>query len=215
MPMPAMVPYDPTLLYPDDIISTVTPGTTLVVSSGLKQHVAILFQRMDALPQIVDQGTFDAMRSLVKDAHALTKMIEAQRQLAKEPFLRTGQAIDAAAKVYLNQLNVLVQEGKSQETAFLVERDKLLREQEERRRAAEAEAAKDTSRPTAPLVPLTAPLEAIKAPLMTHRRVVIVNEALIPGDYYILDMQRLEADALAGVAISGVTVVEESIVVAR
>ncbi len=215
MPMPAMVPYDPKTLYPDDIIPTATPGTTLVVSSGLKQHVAMLFQRMEALPQIVDQGTFDAMRNLVKDAHGLTKMIEAQRQTAKEPFLRTGQAIDAVAKVYLSQLMLLVTEGKAQETAFLAEQQRLLAEQEARRRAAEAEAAKDVSRPTAPLVPLAAPMEAIKAPLTTRRRVVISNPELIPNDYYVLDVPRIETDALSGVVIPGVTVIEESFVVSR
>ena len=199
---------------PDEVVPTPAPGTSLVVSGQLKQSINTLYRRMDLLPTITDQGSFDLMRDLVKDASNLRKHVEASRQIAKKPFLDIGRKIDEAARPFIENLDALITEGKHQETEFLIAEQKRNAEAEAARAAAEAEALKDTSRPTPPLVPVVL-FTPTQAPLQSRSKVNIVNEALLPREYLVPFIQKINADALAGKVIPGVEVVMETSVVAR
>lgn len=202
------------IAYVDEVIATPTPSVALVVSGQLKQAIDGLYARMGNLPVLADQLTYDAMRELVRDAATMRKHVEASRKVAKQPFLDIGAKIDETARPYLEQLDVLIAEGKNQERAFLADRDRQIREAQEKQRLAEIEAAKDTSRPTAPLQPIALP-PVINAALARRPTVVIIDVALIPREYLVPDMVRINADALAGKAIAGVAVQYVTDVVAR
>lgn len=201
------------------------PGTSIVVKAELLAQVAALEQAMGDAPVITDQASFDIVRDVVKRSRALYNLVEAQRAAVKAPFIAVGKALDAAAKPILARLDDIAAEGKAQETAFIVERDRQVREQEAARVAAEA-AARAThaalaqaGRPTPELVVLQ-PVPVINAPLTTVRTVVVKDEAAIPDGYWVLDRTRLERDALALHAqgapmIPGVEVIVEKRVVGR
>ncbi len=198
----------------DLIVPTKLPDTALVVNGALRDQIAVLYQRMGDQPDITDAATFESMRTLVRDASQLKNLVEACRALAKAPSMAIGKAIDRAAAEIIKEIDLVITEGKNQETFFLVERDKKLAEERARFLAAEIAAQKDQSRPTAPLSQL-APSEIIKAPLSTRRVVIIDNPALVPDDYWIIDRPRLDADVLAGKIVLGVRVEEQKFVVAR
>lgn len=201
------------------------PGTSIVVKAELLAQVSALEQAMGDAPVITDQTSFDIVRDVVKRSRTLYNLVEAQRAAVKAPFIAVGKAIDEAARPILTRLNEVAAEGKDQETAFIVERNQLVREQEATRAAAEA-AARAThaalaqaGRPTPELVVLQ-PVPVINAPLTTVRTVVVTNEAAIPQGYWVLDLERLNADALALHArgapmIPGVEVIVEKRVVSR
>ncbi len=202
----------------DVAVPTTTPTVTLVVKAKTFADVHDQEQALIAAPAITDQPTMNKVRAIVKSAKKLWNDIEAARQLAKAPFLDACQRIDAAARPLLGRLTDVMNEGKHQEGTWLIERDRQLREDEDRRRAAELEALKDTSRPTAPLVAPTLPA-VLDAPLAQFKEVTIVDPALVPDEYWVIDMAKLEKAALAaaaaGKAIPGVTVTTVSRVVAR
>lgn len=200
--------------YPDVVVPTPAPSTAIVVSGQLTQAVDTLYARMDTLPVITDQTTFDHVRALVKDAATLKRHVEASRQVAKRPHLDIGKTIDDAAKPFIERLDLLISEGKNQERQFLINEEQKRLAAEAARAAAEAAALRDQSRPTAPLVPVVM-TQQITAPLQTRPEVFITNEAAIPREYLIVDMVRLRADALAGKVIPGVEVRKIVDVVAR
>ncbi len=203
-----------TSAYPDSIIPTEAPSTAIVLSGQLKLSVDVLYQRMDSLPTIVDQTTFDQVRALVKDASTLKRHVEASRQAAKRPFLDIGSAIDATARPFIERLDLLMSEGKNQERQFLIEQVQQQAAADPARAAAEAAALLDTSRPTAPLVPAVIHQE-FKAPVQTRNEVVIVDQMLVPRQYLMLDMAKIRLEALEGVVIPGVEVRKVTDVVAR
>lgn len=201
------------------------PGTSIVVKAELLAQVSALEQAMGDAPVITDQASFDIVRDVVRQSRSLYNLVEAQRAAVKAPFIAIGKAIDEAARPILARLNDIAAEGKDQETAFIVERNRLVREQEAARVAAEA-AARAThaalaqaGRPTPELVVLQ-PVPVINAPLTTVRTVVVTSESMIPDGYWVLDRVRLERDALAlhtqgAPMIPGVEVVVEKKVVSR
>ncbi len=206
----ALIPSHPL----DLIVPTKIPDTALVVNGALRDQIAVLYQRMGDQPEITDAATFESMRVLVRDASQLKSLVEACRSLAKAPSLAIGKAIDDAARAIMKEIDLVIIEGKQQETFFLIDRDRKLAEERARFAAAEAAAQKDQSRPTAPLSQIL-PSEIIKAPLSTRKVVIIDNPALVPDDYWIIDRQKLDADVLAGKIVLGVRVEEQKFVVAR
>lgn len=201
--------------HPNDIIiPTKLPETSLVVPGILYQQIVALHQRMTEHVDISDDASFQSMRKLVKDASALKKKIEVARQLAKDPYWKTGQAIDMAANAIMNLIEIVVNEGKAQETFFLVEQDRKKAEEAKRVADMEATAKLDTSRPTAPLT-IPVHFEVIDAPISKRKVVKITDYTLIPRDYWIVDMKRLEADVLDGAVVPGTVIEFEQQVVAR
>ena len=201
-------------IVPDLSVATVVPQLTVILKG---EAFAMVDARENALidaPAIVSAATLGEVRAVVKDTKKVWNEIEAARQLAKAPFLDACTKIDAAARPLLTRLTDVMNEGKRQEGEYLIERDRQLRADEELRRQAELLAMRDTSRPTAPLVAPTLP-EVINAPLSQRREVKIVDPALVPAEYWILDVARIEREALGGKVIPGVTVSQISLVVAR
>ncbi len=182
------------------------PGVVIIAQGQLREKVNSLGERMGELPDITDQASFDAVRAVVKDAKALERQVEACRLVARQPYQMVVDTIDTLAKQYLAPLKAIQMEGKAQEGAFIVERDRRIAEAERDRLIAEAAAANHTDdRPTAPLV-VQPPMEEFKAPISYHDEMKIVDEALIPMEYRVIDMVRLRRDALAGKTIPGVIV---------
>lgn len=202
----------------DVAVPTLTPNRVLVVYAKTFADVHDQENALTVAPAITDQPTMNAVRAIVKSSKKLWNDIDAARQLAKAPFLDACKAIDAAARPLLDRLTDVMNEGKHQEGTYLIERDRQLREDEDRRRAAELEALKDTSRPTAPLIAPTLPAP-VDAPLSQHKVVTIVDPALVPDEFWVIDQPKLEKAALeaaaAGKTIPGVTVSTVSRVVAR
>jgi hypothetical protein len=203
-------PLNDLIVYHDHVVSistAVLPGTVVIAQGQLRQKVVALHEQMGALPDITDQASFDAVRALVKDAKGLEKAVDACRRIARQPYLTVVETIDALAQEYLAPLKAIQLEGKAQEGAFIVERDRKLAEAEQQRQIAEFEAqnAVDASRVTAPLV-IQEAVEEFTAPVSYHPEMKIVDESLIPAEYRIIDMVRLRRDALAGKIIPGVVV---------
>ncbi len=196
--------------YPDESIATPAPGAAIVLSGQLKRGIDTLYHQMGALPAITNQQTFDLVRAVVKDASTMRRHVEASRQSAKRPFLDIGSAIDAVARPFIERLDALIKEGKDQERDYLIEEQRRRDEAERARQAAEALALQDTSRPTAPLVPVVV-LNEVTAPLQTRNEVVVVDEL----KYLMLDMVKIRREALEGVVIPGVEVRRITDVVAR
>lgn len=191
------------------------PTFAVVAGEALINRVDEREQALCDAPVISDQTTLTAVQSVVKAAKKLWNEIDASRQMVKAPYLDACTKIDAAAKPYLRRLEDLMDEGKRQQGEYLIERDRKLAEDDAVRRLAEIEAMKDTSRPTAPLIAPTLP-DPVQAPLQSRPRVVILDQSLIPSEYWVLDMAKLNYDALvAKKPIPGVEVRNESIVVAR
>jgi hypothetical protein len=191
------------------------PTFAVVAGEALINRVDEREQALCDAPAITDQTTLTTVRSVVKAAKVLWNEIDASRQMVKAPYLDACTKIDAAAKPYLRRLEDLMDEGKRQQGQYIIDRDQKLAEDEAARRLAEIEAMKDTSRPTAPLIAPTLP-EVLTAPLQSSPRVVILDPALIPQEYWVLDMAKINYDALvAKRPIPGVEVRNESIVIAR
>ena len=202
-------------LFPDIVIPTTAPHTTLVVKGELQARVSAITQQMIALPEITDNDSFQGVREVVKMASALKREVEASRQLANGPFNAVIQAINTAAKGVIAQLDAVITEGKQQETAFLVEQQRKQAEEAERIRKHEEEARKDQSRPTAAL-PITALPQAIDAPLATRPDIEITDELAIPREFLMVDMVKLRRAVLAeGRDVPGVKKVIRTQVVAR
>ena len=203
---------------PSIVITTATPGSSIVVDGINLQKVQAVVQRMVDAPQITDQATFDIVRKIVSDAAAVKNAVDTLREIAKAPFLNIGKAIDKAAKAAWAPLDVVIAEGKRQETEFLIERDRQIAAERQRIADAEAAARADTSRPTAPLLPAlqaTAPIQAIIAPTMTRKVLRILNEGIIPAEYRVLDFARIERDLRQGIAVPGAILEDEKRVTAR
>lgn len=202
-------------LFPDIVIPTTAPHTTLVVKGELQARVSAITQQMIALPEITDNDSFQGVREVVKMASALKREVEASRQLANGPFNAVIQAINTAAKGVIAQLDTIITEGKQQETAFLVEQQRKQAEEAERIRKHEEEARKDQSRPTAAL-PITALPQAIDAPLATRPDIEITDEMAIPREFLVVDMVKLRRAVLTdGRDVPGVKKVIRTQVVAR
>ncbi len=204
--------------HPQDVVlPTKAPETSLVLPGALYARIMTLHQRMDEHVGITDAATFRLMRDLVKDASKLKKEIELARQIAKDPYYQIGKNIDAAAAKITALIDMVVNEGKAQETAYLTERDRQIAAEQQRIALAEATATTDTSRPTAPLQVMMAVPEAVDAPIQQRRVVYVDNPALVPEEYWVrsIDRAKLDADALAGKIIPGVSVGMEQQVVAR
>ncbi len=198
----------------DLVLPTKAPETTLSIPGILIERIDVLYTRMGDHPEIVDKATFDSMRTLVRDASKLKGEIETCRQRAKEPFLRVGQAIDRAAGKYVSDIEEVITEGKKQEAAFLTERDRKIREDQHRHALAEAAAQKDVSRPTPPLTAVLA-TEAIDAPISKRKKVVVIDAKLLPAKYWMINMELVTADTLAGEIIPGVELQYEQVLAAR
>lgn len=202
--------------YTADIIATPHPERAMIAPAALKQHIAVLFDKMGAAPNITDQASADTIRAIVKEAGQLKKQIEVACKLAKQPSVDLGKMIDKAAKVYIDQVSLVIDEGKAQETAFIIEQDRLMREQEAAQHAAEAAAAQTTEpgRVAAPLIPLPQ-VQPVSIPTSTFKDVIIENAMLIPMQYRVLDLVKIRVDALRGINIPGVRVTTITSVVAR
>lgn len=200
----------------NDVVAFIPPARTyaVVATEQVRNLVAAAEQALVDAPAIVDETTRKAVQKVVRDAKSTYNTVNAARELAKAPFLEACRRIDDAARPLLTLLNDVMAEGKNQQAVYLTERDRKLAEEDAQRKINEAAAAKDTSRPTAPLVLLTLP-EPVTAPLTTGRRVVIRDASLLPREYLMPDQLKITQAALAGVAIPGVEVVTESSVVAR
>lgn len=193
---------------PDHVVAVDTkllPGTAIVVSGDLRRQQSSIIDDLTAAPDITDQASFNVVRSIVLRAKKLEGIILSQQKLACAPYQAVVDAIKALGTQYVTPLRLVQQEGKAQEAAFIVERDRKLAEAERDRLIAEAEAQNLTDRPTTPLVVQEAP-EEFKAPVSYHDEVTKIDENLIPDEYWVIDMVRLRRDALAGKNIPGVTV---------
>ncbi len=194
-----------------------TPGMPTFAVLAKAEMVAKVDQREQALidaPAITDPTTLTAVRKVVKDAKTLWNDIEASRQMVKAPYLDACTKIDAAARPLLARLQAIIDEGKNQQGEYIIERDRLLAEEEANRKLAEIAAMQDTSRPTAPLIAPSLP-SPIDAPLQSRPRVEVVDPVQLPREYLMPNYALITADALAGKAIPGVVVHRESIIVAR
>lgn len=198
----------------DLILATKSPEVTVVADSNLVAQVTSMVQRLGDAPAITDQTSFDVVRAIVRDAKKTHNTIEAARVLAKAPFKGVCDKIDAMARTLFDQLNAVMTEGKSQEADFLIERDRQIAKEAEDRRIAEAAAMVDNDRPTAPIIApvLHAP---VVAPLQSRKVVTVVSPELLPREYLVPDMVRINTDALAGKIIPGVSVTSVSTISAR
>lgn len=190
------------------------PRYAIVAAESVVAQVAARTQALIDAPEIKDQQSMNAVRAVVKETKKVWNIVDAERQRVKAPFLEACRRIDAAAKPLLDELQAVMNEGKHQEGLYLIERDRQLALEDEQRRLAELEAMKDTSRPTAPLIAPTLPAP-LDAPLSTFKEVTIVNPALVPDEYWVIDRARVEADARAGKTIPGVTCTVVSRVTSR
>lgn len=186
----------PIVAYQDHTVVASLPNTAVVVvSAELRRSVDALTQRMGDAAAITDQASFDVIRAVVKDAKKLSNLVTAARRAAVRPFEGVVSAINLAAAPYTNQLDAIMNEGKAQEGHYLVERDRKLQELANQAAAAELDAQRDTSRPTAPLVVQEIP-QAVIAPISVHRDIEITDETLIPRKYWLIDMAALKRDAI-------------------
>jgi hypothetical protein len=208
----------------DLYLATPGPASVIVADHELQVAVDELYDAMETLPAITDQESFDAVRALVQRASNLRSDLEACRKRAKAPFAAIVDSIDGVAREIRERIEVIITEGKHQETAFLVERNRRIAEETRRQQqieeAARLAAAAEPTRPTPSLVPAVqaaavANIEAIKAPLATRRSVRITQQSLVPGKYWMLNMAAIEADWKLGVQVPGTEYVEEQYVVAR
>ncbi len=182
-----------------------TQDFAVVATEQIIARVEAAEQAMGDAPEITDQASMSAVRAVVKNAKKVFNDLDAVRQAVKAPFLEMEKHIDAAAKPLLERLRRVMNEGKLQEGDYLIERDRKLAEEDAQRRANEARAAQDLSRPTAPLVLMTLP-DPVDAPLSSRQEVVVFDPAALPREYLMPDMQKISAAALAGTPIPGVRV---------
>jgi hypothetical protein len=197
----------------DLILAPITaPTSVIIVSAQLQRDVATLENRLGDAPPITDQASLDLVRSITADAQSLLRQVETQRKVTQAPFQKIIDQIRDAARPVTTRLEEIKAEGKHQMEAAIQERDRRLREEEAARLAAEAAAraaAVVENRPTPALVPISV-TPALQAPLTKHRDVVVVNAALVPDEFWVIDHTKLRAAALAadtaGSSIPGVEV---------
>lgn len=170
-----------------------------------------MIAELEAAPPITDQASMDLVRAIAAKANTLLKQIEAERKMAQKPFDQVIQAIRAAAKPVTERLEEVVAECKAQIAAALAEQEAAARKAEAERLAALAAAKNDPSQ--VPVVAL--PTQQLTAATQSRKEVVVVDPNQVPDQYWVLDMAKIKADALAGVVIPGVEVREVRVVVAK
>ncbi len=122
---------------PNDIIIPAQLPTTVIVSGELVEKTAALLTRMDEHPDITDNATLQTMRALVKETSRLKTTVKAAQSVAIAPFEAIIAQIKKKAVEIINELDMVVTEGKRQEVDFLTERDRLLALEAERFRQQE------------------------------------------------------------------------------
>lgn len=196
----------------DIILHPITvPNRAVVLRAEIVQQVDALVAELEAAPPITDQASMDQVRGVLTKASALLKQIETERKAAQKPFDQVIQAIRSAAKPVTERLEAVVAECKTQIATALAQQEAAARKAEAERLAALA--ASNSGLPQVPVVAL--PTQLLEAATQTRKEVVVVDASQVPDQYWVLDMAKIKADALAGAVIPGVEVREVRIVVAR
>lgn len=196
----------------DIILHPITvPNRAVVLRAEIVQQVDALVAELEAAPPITDQASMDQVRGVLTKASALLKQIETERKAAQKPFDQVIQAIRSAAKPVTERLEAVVAECKMQIATALAQQEAAARKAEAERLAALA--ASNSGLPQVPVVAL--PTQLLEAATQTRKEVVVVDASQVPDQYWVLDMAKIKADALAGAVIPGVEVREVRIVVAR
>ncbi len=180
------------------------PTALTVISTDTEIAVHSIVAQAVLLPDAIAKTTDAIMcRSIMNQAGALFKAIDTQRKKISDPYEQAKKKIIAAAKEPLDTLEQVVDGCKALLAGYVVVTEAENKRAEEARQALEAASPTD-ARPTPALVlnaPEQKPIEVV--PMTTVRDLEIVDEALIPDSYYVLDRVRLRKDVLGGVAVAG------------
>jgi hypothetical protein len=202
----------------DIVLAQRAVGPVVVVSGELQTSVTALIDRLGALPVITDQVSYDALRKVGREAGALMKLVNAQRANAKQPWIDVAAAIDDAARPITAALQSVIDEVKGQGQEFLAEQDRLRIAAAEAARIAQAtaDAAMAAQPGNAPALTVTVLPQEIVAPTQKRTEVEVLDKALIPMEFWDLNMARLrQAVITEGREVPGARKVENTYVVNR
>lgn len=195
------------------VVSHKVPETVVLVEQSLMTSILALEVRMGAAPAATDAAAAAVIEQVMKDAARLRREVEKSRKAVKQPFLDGGRAVDDAAKKPLSLLDDIVGECKTQLADYHnAQQAKAEAHFAEAQRLAEQ--APDAGYTQAAAL-TAAPQVITGVPTMTRKVVDVVDESLLPREYLVPDMPKIRQAALAGVPIPGVTVRDETVVVAR
>lgn len=167
--------------------------TTVVVAAAVIDMVAAAEQAMTDAPVIVDQATYDIVRSVMVNAQQVLRAIDSQRQLAKAPWFAVGKAIDDAARPFLLRCEAIKDECKAQQAAFLEAQDRLKAEAERARAVAEAAAAAMLKPGQAPQLSVQVLPTEIHAPVTRTAEVEVFDLTLVPRAFMIPHFPNIKA----------------------
>lgn len=154
--------------------------------------------------ELIDSETADQAGSLLKEVHGELQKLEISRKAAKAPALEAGRDIDAFFRPVIGA-------WQGAKTALTRKLTAYTRQLEAARAKAVAEAAaaaqaRDTPAVEAALAQVKAPSTTQGTMQRTSIEVVVVDAALVPREYLMVDMASLKALArTGGKAPSGVT----------
>lgn len=182
-----------------------------------KKASELALKTTSALDAIVVTNDEDAERAtvVIKEAKDMRTRVEAE----KDEYVRPSKEIIEKAKtVYdpiISALKTAEQKLRDRVQAYLVEKEKNRQKKED---AVVAKVEAGTMKDTTAVRKLENIGEAKKSVavggvtlgLRKIKDIEIVDQALIPHEYYVLDMVKVKKVALAGVVIPGVKVVERT-----
>lgn len=160
-------------------------------------------------PVLATHQDVELARETMRRAGVLASELETRAKTLAKPLTDLAKTVKAAPAELIADLEAAVKVCKDRLQRFEMERR---REEQIRLAEAEASAAIEDGRTTPDLRPTAAVQVVAPAPKVstyTHSEVKVVDQSLVPMDYFVVDMVKLRRDALAGVAIPGVVVVTE------
>ncbi len=180
----------------------------LVIESQDLRAAAEVYELRESMPVAINgAGDVEAVKNLMQRAGALYKIVEKRRAMFKEPVTALGKQIDQLS----DQIRAPMKEIEAHCKQMLT------RHEMERQMAAQAVPEEDAAegRQTPNLTEVVPVAYTPKVHTRSIPKVRVVDAALIPAEYWIPDMAKIEKDALAGKPVPGVEVFNEMIVVNR
>jgi hypothetical protein len=187
----------------DLILTPPVMAPTIILSGEVIAAVATLEQRLGALPNISDQETLDAVRAVMNEAGDLARAVDAQRANAKAPWAEVANKIDAVARPIRKRLELCVAEAKGQIAIFSAEQDRLRSMALRAQQVAQAAASESLRQGNVPNLQVTLQPETFVLPTRTEQELEIVDQTLVPAQYWIRDDRKIEDHLRQGIAVPG------------
>jgi len=196
------------------------PGNVVVVSpSRLGQVLGVI----GAINQfdIADDADCIKAREFLKTASSLRKQVETDRKSAAKPFNDVADLVYASAKTVIDPLDTVIALLKTKLADYInrVNEARSLADLQARQQAERISNGDQTRLAPAIVVPdpSSDPLVNSSLPVATRttKRAEILDRALVPDKYKVIDLNMVEADLKMGIEVPGARLVDHTIVVSR